>query len=429
MEGGAVGHLSHLYDNPELTFGEIKGILSSAADGTLERVSEKLDGLNLVISWDVNSNELKAARNSGDIKRGGMNAEELATKFFGRGNLEEAFNTSFKVLRQAISSLSDDDKILVFGENANIWYSLEIIYTENPNVINYDSNNIVFHGWPIFEINDGEISRSDDEHGINILQSNIEKMQNAVTVKNWNVRGPAMLRLKAISNGSVIKNVTQAIKKVQTLSGMRDSDTIGDYLKTMLESVVDETSYPDNVKDAIVQRCLGLPGAPSLVSIKSMLPKSQKESASQFVKSSPALLKKFIQPIEDAINDFALEALKGLQSTLINDSDAEVERLRKEVSKAIRAIEASGQDVALDVLKRQMEKLGSVDNITSAVEGVVFIYKGNAYKFTGAFAMGNQILGLFKYGRSGVKINPIEERKIRHLVKILIEDFKGVRNH
>jgi hypothetical protein len=37
----------------------------------------------------------------------------------------------------------------------------------------------------------------------------------------------------------------------------------------------------------------------------------------------------------------------------------------------------------------------NVENITSPMEGVVFIYKGNAYKFTGSFAAANQILGLF----------------------------------
>jgi hypothetical protein len=86
QEGGMVGHLYHLHDNPDLTFAEIKDLLSSAAEGKLERVSEKLDGLNLVFSWDVQSDELRTARNSGDIKSGerntcpGSNAVERGRK-------------------------------------------------------------------------------------------------------------------------------------------------------------------------------------------------------------------------------------------------------------------------------------------------------------------------------------------------------------
>ena len=142
-EGGVVGHLSHLFDNPDLTFAEIKDILTQAADGRLENVSEKLDGMNLVFSWDITADDLRTARNSGDIKGGGMDAAAIAAKFYDRGNVGDAFNAAFKVLRDAIGSLPDNVKRKVFGPKANVWYSMEVIYTENPNVINYDENSIV----------------------------------------------------------------------------------------------------------------------------------------------------------------------------------------------------------------------------------------------------------------------------------------------
>ena len=44
------------------------------------------------------------------------------------------------------------------------------------------------------------------------------------------------------------------------------------------------------------------------------------------------------------------------------------------------------------------QKLGGFDAIVP-VEGVVFVYKGNTYKLTGAFAPVNQILGVLKYAR------------------------------
>ena len=66
-------------------------------------------------------------------------------------------------------------------------------------------------------------------------------------------------------------------------------------------------------------------------------------------------------------------------------------------------MQSSGDENVIQILQSQMEKLKSVSNITSSVEGVVFIYKGNAYKFSGSFAAVNQILGLFKYGRGTIK--------------------------
>ena len=47
--------------------------------------------------------------------------------------------------------------------------------------------------------------------------------------------------------------------------------------------------------------------------------------------------------------------------------------------------------------EKQMKRLQSVDNITTAMEGVVFEYPPMSrqyYKFTGGFAAANQILGL-----------------------------------
>jgi len=41
--------------------------------------------------------------------------------------------------------------------------------------------------------------------------------------------------------------------------------------------------------------------------------------------------------------------------------------------------------------------MGDISNIQTPIEGVVFMWKGNAYKFTGNFSAACQILGLFRY--------------------------------
>ena len=405
LEGGLVGHLQHLYDNKDLTFREMKMILRKAATGRLERASEKMDGMNLVFSYNLEEGQVKVSRGS-DIRGGGMDAAALAAKFAGRGSVEEAFTSAFKVLEGAIGSLPQKVKAKVFGQRANRWYSMEVIYTKNPNVINYDSNNIVFHGWPVFKRDDsGSVEMTEDDRGgVDLLSQYVERMQSAVTVRDWKVRGPAIVRMKKLSDGSIYEKSVQAISAAQSEVGAGDGDTMGDFLRLHLEDELEPMGLPDDVKEAVISRVLELDGAPSVVDIKRMSDKSLHKGISEFVKNSPMLLKGYVRPIELAINDFAVELLKGLQSTLIDDTDREVTRLRGEVQNAVSSIEASGDEVALSVLKTQMEKLGDIGNITSPVEGVVFIYKGNAFKFTGSFAAANQILGLFKYGRKGTKL-------------------------
>ena len=400
--GGAVGHLQHLYDNRDLTFDEIASILTSAAEGKLEKVSEKLDGLNLVFSWDISSDSLKVARSGSDISGGGMDAESLAAKFAGRGNLTKAFNSAFKVLNGALGSLNPKIKEKVFGRSSNYWYSVEVIYTKNPNVINYDSNNVVFHGWPVFKVKGGNVEMTEDDRGgVDILTNDVERMQSAVAERGWRIQGPAIARMKKLSDDTILNTAISRIFSELDETGLNGSATMRDYIEVKTRFDAESLGMPPKIMQMLVQRCMGEPGAPTLIDIKKIADKSDHGAISDFVKSCPIRMKNYVRPIELAINDFAVQLLKGLESTLIDDTEEEIVRLRSEVSKAAAAIEASGDESAMSVLNTQMAKLKSLENITSPVEGVVFIYKGNAYKFTGSFAAANQILGLFRYGRKG----------------------------
>ena len=403
-EGGLVGHLQHLYDNKELTFGEIKDILRRAGSGKLERVSEKMDGMNLVFSYDLVSGGLKVTRGS-DIMRGGMDAAALAAKFAGRGSVEEAFTSAFRVLEEAVGSLPRATLQKVFGEGADRWYSIEVIYTKNPNVINYDSKNLVFHGWPVFERRtdpEGEVTVEiveDDRGGVDTLADNIEAMQRAVSDESWTIRGPAIVKMKDLSNGTALQEAISRIDGAMAAAGVGDGDTMREYLMVPVRQFLDGFRLSPEAYDALVARIMGDPDTMSLVDIRKMIDKESYVKISQFVKNIPATFKNHVRPIEVAINDFAVELLSGVGSSLVGNTDDEVMRLRAEVRKAIAAIQAGGEEKAMTVLATQLEKLKSIENITSPMEGVVFVYKGNAYKFTGSFAAANQILGIFKYGR------------------------------
>jgi len=422
IEGGAAGHLFHLYDNKDLTFAELKQVLSMAAEGKLQRVTEKLDGVNLVFTWDESVGDVRVARTGNDISSGGMDAKALAAKFAGRGSIEKAFVGAFSVLHQAVGALGRKTRAQVFGDEGNTWYSIEVIYAKNPNVINYDSNNIVFHASPVFRIKNGKVSQKQGAEGVDLLAQNIDKMQKSVTMNAWQVKGPAVIRMKKLSDGSIVRSALAAITRAQSQAGVSDKRTINDYLRALMKEEVADLDFQPKAAKAIVERALETPGALGLNDIKKMIPADRISDAQTFIRAAPELMKKFIAPIEVAIHQFATEVLSGLQSVLISDPDKEVQRLRTQVGQAIKSIEASGHAEAMSMVKSQLEKLGDVENITAAMEGIVFIFKGNAYKFTGNFAPVNQILGLFKYGRGSFKP---QESVVRTYVQILAEQASG----
>src|SRR6266567_2987500 len=94
---GAFGHVSHLYEDMNLTFGELDAIMHGILDGEIETF-EKFDGQNLVFTWNLENDELRVARNKGDLQNGGMNRSQLFNKFENRSTLQESFVSGFDAL-------------------------------------------------------------------------------------------------------------------------------------------------------------------------------------------------------------------------------------------------------------------------------------------------------------------------------------------
>ena len=120
--GALAGHMSHLHEDLNLTFKEIKDVFIKASNGELIG-TEKTDGQNLMISYSVKSGEARAVRNKGEIRKGGLSPEGLAKKFTGRGDLTKAFVDSFTTFEMAVRSLEPEDQMVIFGSDADIYYN------------------------------------------------------------------------------------------------------------------------------------------------------------------------------------------------------------------------------------------------------------------------------------------------------------------
>ena len=446
LEGGAVGHMNHLYDNGDLTFTKLKEIFDAAADGKLEG-TEKTDGQNLMISFSVKDGKAKGVRNKTDIKAGGLTPEQLASRFADRGNpaLKETFSDALKAFQRAVQSLSHEEQIELFGADTNIFYNAEVMDPRAPNVINYDTKTLVIHraGHLEFDRNTNSPSGRDLSKESSKLEKVINDAQEQLKQDNYGVQVNAIKKLKALSDNKPLNTAKSKINsllatvntlvKNESLS-LSDDSTIAEFMAArvyiLINSILQKgkiENFSPVAKMNIAKRILGVKG----ISVKDISAKISKEQL-EFVKenllndtSKKEILKTAIMPLESIVSDFAVEMLKGLQSAFIIDNTKEVQRLKKEVQSAINAIEASGNEEAMGILKRQMSKLRSAENVDAAAEGFVFDYDGVTYKFTGNFAPVNQILGLFKYGRGKVPpMQKLNESKTGETIAVLPGSFK-----
>jgi hypothetical protein len=392
--GGAAGHLSHVVEDYSLTFAQVYQLCSGVGRGILEDVSEKIDGMNIVYTVS-DSGQIRCARNGGDISRGGMTADELAAKFSGRGNLSIAFNQGFQTLTDVCADLPPEVISTVFL-NGRRWYSAEIVYSDNPNVINYDGNHIVFHRSPIFEFNPetGKTSPAADSAWADKINQLARQFEQKGTSTGWQVHSALKTSLKAMADESSLLSLKSTLNEMAGSVGKSESITLGEYVQISLTGIVRER-LGEAALEQIVKRMMEIPGCLTLTQIKKLIPPESYVGTKALVESSPKLIKSILRPLEIAIHKFSVDLLRGMGSVLVKDHRQEVERLRMAVSFAVDSI----KDRMNDSIKTQLEKLGDISNISSSMEGIVVMFEGNAYKFTGAFAPVNQILGMGRYAK------------------------------
>jgi hypothetical protein len=396
-EGGAYGHMSHPFDDRGLTFGDFKEIIKISLQGNLDLeqgATEKTDGQNLFVSWD---GKLKAARNTGDLKRGGMDAKSVAKKFAGRGNIEKAFNYAMKDLAKAIGSLSDKQKEKIF-DGGNNWVNMEIMYPASQNVIMYDAPYLQFHN--VLRYKDGQAVGAVND-GARMLAGMIQQVNQNVQ-KSFSVIGPKILKVKPHQDFSQRQSYfTAKLKKLMSVYGMKDSNTFNEYHQAWWEQYVDDqfNNLDNKTRMGLVKRW-AFSDKSFRLNKKNFSDEDNLSTATTIDKQKhQAQVKKNMLPFEKLFFELGAEVLKNVESFLAANPDKAIQNIRKQVAAAIKHVRKGGDLKNINKLKAQLDKIQGIGGFKTVVpsEGLVFIYKGNTYKLTGAFAPINQITGMLYF--------------------------------
>ena len=407
-EGGAYGHMSHPFDDKDLTFKDLKNIIEMGLGGQLSRednVSEKLDGQNLMISW--RDGNLIAARSKSQLKNAGKNALDtngIISKFSGRGDIADAFGFAMKDLEKAIGSLSDKQRDKIFM-NGKAFMNLEVMWPASANVINYDKAEIVFHG--ALEYDDSGTVIGEVKGSGRILQGMIQQVNQHIQ-KHYKIGKPVFLEVpKNQDFGAKKKGFISRLKKLQKQYALKDTDTLSMYHQSFWEEFIFNAAkqfkykVPTKVLKGLVKRWAFFDKKYGIRNMKKDIKNedfldwalsTDKEDHSKMVKEN-------IKPFEILFFEVGAEILKNITGYMAANPDEAIQKVRKSVKKAISDVRRGGDVKKLGTLKAQLDKLNAIGGLDAVVpsEGIVFKYKGNTYKFTGAFAPINQITGLIDF--------------------------------
>ena len=408
IEGGAYGHMNHPFDDKNITFSDLKQIIINGLGGKLNRedgVTEKLDGQNLMISW-VN-NKLVTARNKGQLKNFGSSAMDIkgvASKFAGRGDIKDAFVFAMKDLNKSIGSLSDKQKEKIFG-NGKRWMNLEVMYPKSANVIDYDKAQIVFHGTLEYDESGTAIGQPKDSAR---MLAGMIKQVNQNVQKNYTIGKPQFLTVPKVQDFSKKKKTyLSRLNKLQKQYKLKDNDELAMYHQSFWEEFIFNASkqynykIPNKVLVNLTKRWAFFNKSYKIPMIKKDI-KNEKflDWVLSFDKNDhQKWVKQNMKPFEVLFFDVGAEILKNISGYLAASPDKAVQKIRKDVINAIKTVKSGGDVKKIQTLKLQLDKLNKIGGLKAIVpsEGIVFKYKGKTYKFTGAFAPVNQILGLLNF--------------------------------
>jgi len=394
-EGGAYGHMSHPFDDMDLTFGDLKNIITGALTGELELTREKTDGQALAISWK--NGRLIAARNKGHLANAGANAmgiEGVASKFAGRGGLTDAYNFAMKDLSTAIQSLSEPQRKKIFNEG-QCFMNLEVIWPTSVNVIPYGQALLVFHNTTCHDESGKAVSA--DQSAATKLAGMIKQV-NADVQSKYTIQGPPVTQLPKNENlSSKQSKYLSKLQKLQSEFQLSNNDGVSEYHQAWWSNFIDKSkvNLQKLEKEALIRRWAFGDKSFRLNTIadkeaqtwamdndKVNVVKQQKENVRQF---------------EEIFLGVGADVLSFMSSVLTANPNAAVADMRNRLESTAEKVRGSGDVSKIAKLKMELSRLASIGGKDKIVpnEGIVFVYKGNTYKLTGTFAPLNQILGIF----------------------------------
>lgn len=407
-EGGASGHMTNLFEDPNMTFSDLKDIFNQIFSGKIE-VTEKTDGIALAVTYK--DGQLKAARNKKTLKDP-LSIDELDSMFSDRSpNIRKAFVNSMRAMSLAINHLSENEKLHIFNNGQN-FMAFEIIDPDARNVLNYGNQLILqLHGVNIYDEKFNKIS--EDKEAAKLLYSLLKKY-GVQMIDDYKITGPQILKIK--KDGSFKQSLAKIKNKLDVLQKKYSADTLSEFTEKRFISYVKkqfeqaDLPYTDQLIQSIARYFNYLtPEKTKLTDIKKAAKNvgydvNQQQQFLDLLYSikdnSYALNDNAISPVQNLVIEAGILLLKNLSGFIAMNPDETSQNLANDIQATIDMYNQNPElfnDAKKKIFSKNIKKLIDWKQNISPTEGVVFMYKGKVYKMTGQFGPINQIVNLLRY--------------------------------
>ena len=420
--GGAAGHIRNIWEASELTFGDLKEIINKSLHGELKNITEKLDGQNILITF--RDGKVLASRSTKHLKNFGedaMDIDEVKRYFREKGTpsiVEKAYVDAMEDFQNVFDHSSlDIKKIFKDGKN---WLNIEILYTDNENVIPYNRNQLRIHHMRTLD-KDGKIIEIIEKGKLDKLIINIEELQNEAKVDNtFLIRKTNPIIIKHITDSNNIAiEIIREIKALRNSANLNNENTIEDYVEAIVKKEYIQEQLPELEEE-------NMPNEEFINTLAKRWGKGDKSTPiNKLLKDQPAEIQEWVKKEEKRIKDtieiiiepfieifskLGVTVLKNLEGLATKDKTEATKKIKDKLHRAINHLKNFMNKKDIKDIKNfnkkvkemskhleRLEKMGGIHTVVP-IEGIVFEYNGKLLKLTGSFTPLLRIIGFLRFG-------------------------------
>jgi len=410
FEGGAAGHIPHPYEINDFTFGDLKNLVTDLFHGEITELSEKLDGQNLFASVDEYGNTI-FARNNKHLTQEPWYMKDIENnpKWIDHPTVQHAFTNAAITVDKVFKNLDNPVEFFNNKSGDRKWVNLEIIDTQNSNVIPYEKSIVSFHCIKLVTVVMDKQTPliSDDPDNT----ADMEKLAAAIC-KTTRVPFEARCTKKL----DVIKSDTDSSEKyIKELNSIRDrykltdNNTILDYKKSVLKQYLRHSHLPfmhvidGDILHLLIDRWVGDGKRQRIRDIcannkcnDGLYPDVNTiHEIIEFDKNEiQEILRKIMSQFDRLFIRLGNDVISHVAGFINTDKHKVVSKLKDNLDSITTKIRKYGDDISRIKLDRSLHRLSADDMNLTQTEGIVFRYKSHMLKLTGSFSPLNQILGL-----------------------------------
>ena len=150
--GGLSGHMKHLYEAFDCTVNDIESIIDGLLVNRTIRMTEKIDGYNIHVSWDFDTESMRFFRNAKDVSNGGMSIDDMKVRWKDNPKTLKVYLSAAEVLEDFIKNHKEHFK--TSDPNVITTLNVECLY-KTTNIIPYLTKGVYIHNFWVWRKEDG----------------------------------------------------------------------------------------------------------------------------------------------------------------------------------------------------------------------------------------------------------------------------------